>query len=136
MSRWHGPAVLAVLALFLVGLAMFLPGNAITGNVVQDRTCGELGCLELCDYDAGNACSAEGTTCCYTHWDAGVCDYAFNCETVREYSLHQSLEAYQDSVRERPAPVDMGFRRFLLPLLLTFAIIGYFAWKRNAPDLR
>lgn len=131
VDRMRGIVFICALVLLLIGLAVFLPSNSLTGNTIHSQTCGELGCVELCDYDAANTCSAEGTACCFTHWESGVCDYEFNCERIREYSLHQSLEAYQDSIRERPAPVDTGFSRFLLPLLVTFAIICYFAWKRK-----
>ena len=131
----HKLGVVLMLGLFtgfLVALSHFLPGNAITGNVIKDdvETCGTLGCLELCD--AGNGtCSQEGEVCCHTHWSSGVCDLAVNCETVRSYSLYQSLETYQDSVRERPGPVQVGWSGFWLPIAIVVLVLAHFARQRS-----
>jgi hypothetical protein len=123
----------------LIAAAVLIPSNTLTGHVVKEKSCGSLGCSELCDPDGPNsgddACSG-GTVCCATHWQAegksqGVCDYSTNCERIREYSLYQSLEQYQDSVREKPSEIDASWARFFLPLVLCFGIVGYFVLKRN-----
>ena len=121
------------LAILLVGLAIVFPSNTLTGRVIQDGPCKGLGCVELCDQ--GNSTCHDGTVCCPTHWNSGVCDYAVNCEKIREYSLYQTIETYQDSVREQPAPVDTGWSRFFLPLVLCLGIIVYFMVKREDPEL-
>lgn len=130
-GSWEGIAVIGVLIFFLIGIAYFVPQNGITGNAVAEKTCGKLGCTELCDAEAENTCSQKGTVCCPTHWESGVCDYSVNCEKIREYSLYQNLETYQDTVREAPEPVEATWRRFFFPLLLTACIIGYFVWERG-----
>lgn len=115
--------------LLLIGLAILVPSNTLTGHIVQSNSCKGIGCVELCDIDAP-ACG-EGLSCCPTQWNTGVCDYEVNCEKIREYSLYQSLEMYQDSVREQPAQIDTS--RFIIPLLLTLGILVYFIFKRNDP---
>lgn len=121
--KWFVIALGGVLLL----LAIFLPSNTLTGNVIQDGTCKGLGCVELCDSE--NTCT-EGLSCCQTHWDSGVCDYDVNCEKIREYSLYQSLETYQDGVREAPAPIAADYR-FFIPLSMILIIIAYFIYKRK-----
>ncbi|MBR9700774.1 hypothetical protein GOV11_02825, partial [Candidatus Woesearchaeota archaeon] len=112
-------------------LAFFLPGNPITGNVILEdtATCGALGCLELCDEDPD--CGTEDMVCCSTGWDSGVCDYNHNCETIATYSTHQSLEEYQDTVREEPSPISLNWQRFFLPILVIGTILFYFAFSRD-----
>jgi hypothetical protein len=126
--------VIAAMAVLLVGLAIFMPTNTLTGNVIVEGPCQGLGCVELCDVGA-DVC-AKGLSCCPTQWETGVCDYSTNCERIREYSLYQTLETYQDGVREKPAPVQLDFQRFVVPLAIITIIIGYFAFKRRQPDLR
>jgi hypothetical protein len=116
----------------LIGAAIFVPQNSLTGHIVQEGTCKGLGCLELCDQEMENACS-EGLTCCSTQWSTGVCDYEVNCEQIREYSLYQTLETYQDSVREQPAPIEMN-AKFFVVLASVIAIILYFVFKRRDPE--
>ena len=123
------------MTVLLVGVAVMLPQNGLTGHIVQEGTCKELGCVELCDQDMENTCT-DDTVCCPTHWNSGVCDYQVNCEQIREYSLYQTLETYQDGVREQPSSIDTRWNRFMIPLLVTLVIIGYFVAKRRDPELR
>lgn len=134
-SGLGGGTVVALFALFLVGLAVFLPGNPITGNAVLEETatCGKLGCLELCEQGDFDSCSESGAICCPTQWESGVCALETECEQIRQYSLYQSLETYQDTVRERPGPVQPDWQRFLLPLFLVIGVIVYFVYKRGDP---
>jgi hypothetical protein len=97
----------------LIAAAFFIPSNSLTGHVVEE-SCGKLGCSELCDVGT-NTCS-DGMVCCPTNWESGVCEYSTRCEQVREYSMFQSLETYQDSVRTTPPPVQASWRSFFLPL--------------------
>lgn len=114
------PALLiSSLAVLLLGAALFLPGNTLTGDAIG--TCGEIGCTELCD--TKDQCTSSGQTCCFTHWESGVCDLATNCETIREYSLYQSIETYQDTVREQPSPLDPGL--FVIPLLVVAGALWF-----------
>lgn len=130
-TSWEGIIVVGALIIVLVSITYFVPNNAITGNAVAEKTCGRLGCTELCEPDMENTCSQKDTVCCSTHWDTGVCDYAVNCEKIREYSVYQNLETYQDTVREMPESVEATWQRFFFPLLLTACIIGYFVWERG-----
>jgi hypothetical protein len=102
------------LIVVLLGAAFFIPSNALTGRVTQE-SCGSIGCSELCDQDGPNTCSKDAV-CCPTHWNTGVCDIETNCEKIREYSLYQSLETYQDSVRTTPSPVHADWQSFFLPM--------------------
>lgn len=115
------------LAVLLIGLAMFLPDNEITGKVVD---CPD--CVALCESD--DQC-VGGRVCCGTHWDSGVCGYANECEDVREYSLYQSLDLYEDTVRNKPPAVFAGWGPFFLPMLIVLSIVVYFVWKRNNHSL-
>jgi len=126
----HSVAWLGLTVLFLIGLGIFFPSNAITGNVVLDNaeTCGTLGCVELCDTDA--ACS-NGEVCCTTNWNTGVCDLEASCNKILEYSQYQSLEAYQDSTREQPSPIGITYSGFWMPLIVVFFIILYFVFRRR-----
>ncbi len=119
---------------FLVGLNHYMPDNAITGNVIRDDvgTCDGLGCFELCDYDS-DTCQMPGETCCFTHWESGICDIPSSCDKIREYSLYQTLETYQDSVRERPAPISTEWKGFWIPIILVLAMLAFFAWQRADP---
>jgi hypothetical protein len=119
------------LILLLAAAAIFVPTNNLTGNVIKEGPCGEYGCSELCDTDAQESACSSGTVCCPTHWASGVCDYSVNCEKIREYSLYQTIEQYQDSVREKPTPVQADWQRFFLPLILTAGIIIYFILQRK-----
>lgn len=121
------------MTILLIGIAVLVPHNSLTGRVVQEGTCKGLGCVELCEQS--NTCGS-GTVCCSTHWSTGVCDYEVNCEKIREYSLYQTLETYQDGVREQPSPVDPSVSRFIIPLIATVIIIGYFVIKRRDPELQ
>lgn len=130
MNHWW---MLGGMAVLLFALAIIIPSNHLTGNVVQEGTCKGLGCVELCEQgtDAAQSTCGSGLVCCPTQWESGVCDYDVNCGRIREYSLFQSLETYQDSVRERPQQFDM--QRFILPLVLVLGIIAYFALKKQDP---
>lgn len=109
----------------VLALGVFLPGNTVTGNTVKD-TCS--GCLELCEQ--GGSCTQKGMTCCFTHWESGVCSYESDCERIREYSLYQTLEVYQDTIREQAPAVQASWARFFFPLILTIACIAYFVRKK------
>jgi hypothetical protein len=100
----------------LIGAAFFIPTNGLTGNVVKE-SCGKLGCSELCDSNGPNTCSS-GMVCCPTNWNTGVCDYESSCTKIQEYSIFQSLETYQDSVRTAPDAVHADWHSFFLPLAL------------------
>lgn len=131
----HSHFFIGVIGL-LFALALLIPSNTLTGHIIKEGTCKELGCVEMCDYDQiaktqQNTCKDEGTVCCFTHWNTGVCDYDVNCEKIREYSLYQSLDQYKETVSERPAPIDLSFKRFFLPMILVLSILGYFALSRN-----
>jgi hypothetical protein len=121
--KWLIAAFVGILVLF----AIFLPSNTLTGHIVQEGTCKGLGCVELCTEQS--SCGA-GLSCCQTHWESGVCDYEMNCEKIREYSLYQSLETYQDGVREQPSPVAAD-SHFIIPLAIVLVIIAYFIYKRK-----
>jgi hypothetical protein len=118
-------------AVFLVSAAYFLPSNTITGNAVKEPVCDGFNCLQLCDQDNPQpaACS-EDMVCCRTHWASGVCSYESRCERLREYSLYQSIELYDDTVRGNPPRVVADWRSFILPLLLAGALI-YFIVRRS-----
>jgi hypothetical protein len=121
--KWLIAAFVGILIL----LAIFIPSNTLTGHIVQEGTCKGLGCVELC---SEQMTCGEGLTCCQTHWDSGVCDYETNCEVIRQYSLYQSLETYQDSVREKPSPIT-GDTYFIIPLAIVLLIIAYFIYQRK-----
>lgn len=127
MNSWW---MIAGIATLLFAIAIFFPSNALTGNVVSEQ-CKGIGCVELCDA-AAPVCSA-GMTCCATQWGSGVCDYKANCGQIMEYSIYQSLETYQDSVREQPVYVRADWERFFLPLLVTLGILAYFIFQRHDP---
>lgn len=122
--------MIAGVATMLFAIAILFPSNTLTGNVVSEQ-CKGIGCVELCD-TAAPVCGT-GMACCQTHWGSGVCDYETNCEQIREYSLYQSLETYQDSVREQPEYLHADWQRFFLPLLVTLGILVYFIFQRNDP---
>ncbi len=124
--------ILGIIAL-LVGVTLFLPNNMLTGKVIQSNTCGKLGCVQLCDVADATPVCEKGTVCCLTHWNSGVCDYDTNCEKIREYSLFQTLEVYQDSIRESPAPIDPSFSRFFLPLIIIITCICLVIFKYHNP---
>jgi|GEM_PF-5690059 len=125
--------------LILVGAAVFIPSNTLTGHIIKEGTCKEMGCVELCDVgietvpEGSTTCEDKGTVCCFTHWDTGVCDYETNCETIREYSLYQSIEQYRNTVEERPAVIDPRLGNFFFPLVVILGIIGYFMFARENP---
>jgi hypothetical protein len=127
----RGPIFVGALIALLIALSVWIPQNALTGKVVQDP-CADGTCLELCELDGGT-CSREGTVCCFTHWETGVCDYSANCERVREYSLFQPLELYRDTI-QNPPPPERDWGRFLFPLLLTVACVAFLVrqWRAGA----
>jgi len=132
MSRMDDSGMLFLLLLIalLVGLAAFLPSNRISGYVVAEEPCQDGACLELCDDDA--TCTAEGAVCCTTLWESGVCDVPAHCARVYQYSEQQSLEIYQDSVRDEPGVIQ-GWTRFFFPIVLTFMVLLYFILRRKNP---
>ncbi len=131
-----------IMLTFLFGLAIFFPHNGITGKVItpNEANCGPLGCVKLCEQDSTtvvidvpqNVCKKD-MICCKTHWESGVCDYSFNCEKVRQYSLYQSLETYKSTVIEQPAPVQPTFEKFYLPLIVIIALICIVIFKYRNP---
>jgi hypothetical protein len=123
---------LLALVVLLIGLSFLLPSNTLTGRIITEPPCSGVGCVQLCDVGAEDACSRE-YVCCPTHWQSGVCDYSFNCEKIREYSLYQSLETYQDSVREQPASVQPDIERFFLPLVGIIVVIAFVIFKYRNP---
>lgn len=143
--------LLIAFIVMLIGLGVLFPTNSLTGNVVQDDVCGAVGCLQLCEQDAldaptaaadgairpaeGSSCG-RGTVCCPTHWSSGVCDLPTNCEAIRQYSLYQTVETYQDSVRERPASILPDFQRFFLPLgaIITLIVVVVYMYRKPARD--
>lgn len=131
MNRVDESGVLFILLLMavLIGLAAFIPSNGLTGYVVQEPTCDDGSCLELCDTDT---CTMEGAVCCQTLWSSGVCDLPSNCQRVFEYSERQSLEVYQDTFRDNPDVVQ-NWSRFLVPIAVTFMILLYFVFRRKNP---
>lgn len=142
----------AAMAALLICLAMFVPHNSLTGKVVKDDTCGPLGCVQLCEQNAvtssaanqqavanddslnlSNTACKKDMVCCETHWSSGICDYSFNCEKVRQYSLVQTLDVYKDTVKEQPAPIQPGFDNFYLPLIVIVTIICIVIFKYHNP---
>jgi hypothetical protein len=121
--------LLGGILLVLVLAALLFPSNSLTGNIIREPPCDGVGCVELCEVGA-SACE-RGTTCCYTHWDTGVCDYPGNCERIREYSLYQTLPTYIDSVRQEPRDVTLSWGRFFLPLMLILGLTIYLIRKRD-----
>ncbi|HIH24137.1 TPA: hypothetical protein HA251_03830 [Candidatus Woesearchaeota archaeon] len=156
--------LLIAFIVMLIGLGALFPTNSLTGNVVQDDVCGDIGCLQLCDQDIPDGLAAQdevrdaqpandgtlgdtirpvqgsscerGTVCCPTHWSSGVCDIASNCEAIRQYSLYQTVETYQDSVRERPASILPDFRRFFLPLgaIIMLIVVVVYMYRRPVQE--
>ena len=128
MSELTLSTTIGLAILLIIGLAALFPGQMITGNVISDEdvSCGELGCFELCD----DACSTDGMVCCTTHWDSGICEYPQNCELLRQRSLYQTLETYQDSVREQPRHVTSQGAFFSTILAVLLVIIGI-VWTRH-----
>lgn len=133
--------MILAMTVLLVGIAFFVPNNMLTGKVVQSDTCGKLGCLQMCDVNSAgidtttntDSVCGKGTVCCMTHWSSGVCDYETNCEKIREYSLFQTLETYQDSIRESPTPIEPSFSRFFLPLIIIITCICIVIFKYHNP---
>ena len=113
------------LFLLFLAIAVFVPGNGITGRVVEPQCAGGE-CLSLCDTDAD---CTQGV-CCTTRWESGVCSLPSECGKLLEYSMYQSLETYSDTVRDPPSAFG-DWSRFVLPLLLTVGIVFYFAWHRT-----
>ena len=120
MSGPHPVVYVSLLAVLLFGAALLLPENGISGYVLEP-SCGELGCVELCD----TSCSEPGMACCPTAWGTGVCDYPESCGKIQEYADRMSLTQYQDTVRERPAPISSDWARFVIPLVV---VLGLTAW--------
>jgi hypothetical protein len=130
--------VIVGMVAMLLGLTFLLPSNTLTGKIVTEKPCDGLGCLQLCDQATTDAYPIDSCgkdlVCCPTHWETGVCDYDFNCEKIREYSLYQTLETYQDSVREQPSEVQPSFERFFLPLIIILVFITFVIFKYLNPE--
>ncbi len=120
----HPVVYLGALVVLLLGAAMLLPDNGLSGYVLKEPTCGELGCTQLCD-EAAPVCADAGETCCPTRWGTGVCDLAANCEVISSYSDRMSLTQYQDTVREAPASVMQDWARVLGSIAV---VMGLAVW--------
>jgi len=118
----------------MVGMAVLLPGNPVTGTAVLDtESCGKLGCMQLCD-DTSEC--ESGMVCCLTTWEDGLCDYAENCPVLAEYAAKGgSLEEYQMLREESPQAIrNIGFKTFWLPMLVVAAICIGIVWRaKNKP---
>ena len=160
-------ALLIMVVILLIAAAIIFPSNHLTGSVINEEPCDDLGCVQLCEQtsdreegiditrdddtrdddtrdddtrddevtrdDVAQSSCGEEFVCCRTFWQSGVCDYEFNCEKIQSYSLTQSLEEHQESIRENPELVaDM--RSFFIPLTITIAVFMYFMWKRKKQD--
>ncbi|MDD9954248.1 MAG: hypothetical protein OXR66_08000 [Candidatus Woesearchaeota archaeon] len=123
-TRVRGLLVLTMLLVTVTVLSL-IPGNRLTGNVVAE-TCEEAGCLELCD----STCADESMVCCQTNWASGVCAYERSCEEIYEYSLYQSLEVYQDTIRT-PHDFYPSWKRFWVPLVTVTLILVYVMYRRR-----
>ncbi len=117
----HTSIYFAVVAIALFGAALLFPDNGISGYVIREPSCGELGCSELCDV-GGAVCSDTNEICCATDWGSGVCGLESDCSTIAEYSERMSLTQYQDTVRETPGAVSGGWARFVFPLVVVLAL--------------
>ena len=111
----------------LVGLALFVPSNYLTGLSVESCD----GCGLLCENN--NECS-QGLECCQTNWDLGVCHHESACLSVAELSKESTLEEYKNP--ERPKAINnIAWQTFGVPLLVvmsTVIVAIYLTRKRQS----
>ena len=73
----------------------------------------------------------KGMTCCFTHWESGVCSYAERCEQIREYSLYSTLDTYHQTIVERPAPIHADNALVLVGVILVVLAAIYFVRRQE-----
>lgn len=103
----------SLLVVTLVGFAMFAPNNGITGLTVDCEDCGK-----LCDVDD----ECEGTICCPTTWESGVCHYPESCAAIADVSMRQTYQEY--AYPEKPQSIhNIAWKNFGIPVLVIIGLI-------------
>lgn len=121
--------------LTFIGFAALLGQATYVGNIIQDSTCGPLGCLEVCD--TVDDCS-DGLSCCATSWGAGMCDKQNNCETLAIFTRTNPVDAYATAPSDAFVPNTGPEPAFYVPLAMVAVsavfIVLWFIYR--APEQR